>query len=120
MVQRSRRAAPLITKQLITCPVGAWMPQMGGGGQPGVSAEHQTQSGFRWLATLSALSAEGSRNHYSCLSVPAEKMSFRNLRGDSGGECSVLGRGGVGAHLAEAVILRRSRLSEGAPLQTQV
>lgn len=77
-----------------------------------MSAEHQTQSGFRWLATLLALSAERSRNHYSCLSFPAEKMSFRNLRGDSGGECSVLGGGG---HLAEAVILRRSRLSEGAP-----
>lgn len=78
-----------------------------------MSAEHQTQSGFRWLATLSALSAEGSRNHYSYLSFPAEKMSFRNLRGDSGGECSGWWR--WGGHLAEAVILRRSRLSEGAP-----
>lgn len=71
----------MFTKQLITCQSGVWMPP---GWPAGVSAEHQTQSGFYWLTTSSALSAERSRNHYSCLSFPAEKMSFRR---DSGGEC---------------------------------
>lgn len=95
ITQRFWSASLMFPKQLITCQSGVGMPP---GWPAGVSAEHQTQSGFHRLPTFSARSAERSRNHYSCLSFPVEKMSFSPLWG--------LRRRVLRPHVAEAVILR--------------